>query len=74
MPQAAMSQMPQMTQGQGQMVQGQMGPIPQGQGQMGQMTQGQMMPSQGQPQTYTSASSQNYNNRYYNVIIRWVVN
>jgi hypothetical protein len=63
MPTAAMSQMPQMSQGQGPMVQGQIGPIAQGHGQMGQMSQGQMIPGQGQPQTYTTASSQNYNNR-----------
>jgi hypothetical protein len=52
---AAMSQMLQMTQGQGPMVQGQIGQI----AQKGQMSQGQMIPGQGQPQTYKTACSQN---------------
>jgi hypothetical protein len=46
-----------MTQGQGPMVKDQNVLI----AQMGQMSQGQMIPGQGQPQTYTTASSQNYN-------------
>lgn len=49
---------PQMPQGQGHM-----GPMTQGQGQLGPMSQGQMMQGQGQPQTYTTVSSQNFNNR-----------
>ncbi|XP_045180374.2 signal transducing adapter molecule 2-like [Mercenaria mercenaria] len=57
MPQGGMSQMPQMTQGQGQM-----GSMSQGQGQTGPVPQGQLMQGQGQPQTYTTASSQNFNN------------
>lgn len=48
---------------QGGMVAGPLPQMSQGQGQMGPMSQGQMMQSQGQPQTYTTASSQNYNNR-----------
>ncbi|KAL4217686.1 Signal transducing adapter molecule 2 [Mactra antiquata] len=53
------------------MPQGPGGPLPQmgqghmasmTQGQMGPMSQGQMLPGQGQPQTYTTVSSQNYNN------------
>ena len=55
-------------QGQGQMVQGQMPPSSQGQmppASQGQipMTQGPMMGLQGQPQIYTTVSSQNFNNR-----------